>query len=288
MEFPLFFQRRINHDDFHFRHRASYGFMPVDRHLHEYYELVLVKKGHVEYNVEGHTYSLSDGDMILTNTKEIHCPFYMENEYIELYFITVRPLFVAFILAEEFNPFDIFDGRKLGHGNKIDAVYVKSRGIDKLFEDIEAELMTNLPRNKLVVMGKFTELLCKVAEIMQETTSEYRTNRKVHDIVKYINEHLSEDLQAEDLGRRFFLEKNYLRRLFKKETGYAVSDYVQQKRIIKAQEMLGEGENANEVARKVGYNEYTTFYRAFKRVTGVVPGEYKQKNNKNRGMKRED
>ncbi len=277
VEYPIFFEKRINKDDFHFRHRASYGFVSIDRHMHEFYELVLVRQGTVEYNVEGHTYALSDGDMILTNTKEIHCPLYKEEGYIDMYFISAKPLFVPFVLSEAFNPFEIFDGRKLGHGNKIDALHVKAAGIHKLFEEIEAELMTNLPRNKLVVMGKFAELLCKVAEIMQETTCEYRTNRKVHDIVKYINENLAENLQAEELSRRFYLEKNYLRRLFKKETGYAVSDYVQQKRIIRAQELLAEGESANTVARAVGYKEYTTFYRAFKRVAGIVPGEYKQR-----------
>jgi len=272
--FPIFYERRLGGDNFHYLHRASYGFVKLDSHLHDFYELYMVRRGSVDYNVEGHTYSLSDSDLILTNTRELHCPLYRQDAYVEISFITFKPLFTPFVFSESFNPYEIFDGRTLGHGNKIDAEHVKRHGIDILFGEIEAELKTNLPRNKLVVMGKFTELLCRVAEIMQETPCTYRTNRKIHDIVKYINENLDGDLRSESLGRRFFLEKNYLRLLFKKETGYAVSDYVQQKRILRAQELLAAGSAAREVAAAVGYPEYTTFYRAFKRVTGASPGEY--------------
>ena len=274
--YPIFYERRFGGDDFHYLHRASYGFAGPDRHLHDYYELYMVRHGQVNYNVEGHTYSLRDSELIVTNPKEFHCPLYQNESYIEMSFIAFKPLFVPFILSDSFNPLDAIDNRRLGHGNKIDAVHVRDNNIIQLFDEIEAELKTDLPRNKLVVMGKFTELLCRVAEVMPKSSTEYRTNRKVHDIVKYINDNLENDLQAEDLSRHFYLEKNYLRNLFKKETGYTIRDYVQQKRIFRALEFLAEGENANTVARIVGYKDYTTFYRAFKRVTGVAPGEHKQ------------
>ncbi len=278
-EYPVFYDRRINGDDFHFLHRGSNGFLNMGNHTHDYYELYMVRSGHINYNVEGHTYSLGAWDMIVTNTKEIHCPFYEPGDYHEISWISFKPLFIPFVLGETFNPIEILDNRKLGHGNKIDASVVKSYGIDKLFDEIEAELKTELPRNKLVVMGKLTELLCKIAESMQQNSASYKTNRKVHDIVKYINANLNSDLHAEELSRQFFLEKNYLRHLFKKETGYAVSDYVQQKRIIRARELMADGKTAKEAARAVGFKEYATFYRAFKRVTGVTPGEYRQREN---------
>lgn len=94
--------------------------------------------------------------------------------------------------------------------------------------------------------------------------------------IEYINRHYSEgtlglDVVAEKLG----YTASYLSRVFKKDTGVNVIDYINEIRILIARKMLAEGDKkVYEVAEEVGYNNYNHFSKTFKRTTGVTPSQY--------------
>ena len=64
-------------------------------------------------------------------------------------------------------------------------------------------------------------------------------------------------------------------RLFKAQTGSTVHAYVRQRRLLYAAQLIRQGENVNKAAADSGFEEYSTFFRAFRESFGVSPGQLK-------------
>lgn len=87
------------------------------------------------------------------------------------------------------------------------------------------------------------------------------------------NHQLSVDMLAEE----FHFHPVYLNRLFKKEKGVSVSQFIINQRMKMAASLLETGEySANEVAEKTGYSHYTNFYNMFKKYYGMSPAQYQE------------
>lgn len=91
------------------------------------------------------------------------------------------------------------------------------------------------------------------------------------EIIGYIDEHLFEPLSIELLCRRFYLSPAYLHSLLKDALGMSPMRYIRTRRMLAAEEMLRLGEKATSVAQKVGYEDYASFYRAYRAYFGVSP-----------------
>ncbi|MCZ8521305.1 MULTISPECIES: response regulator transcription factor [Paenibacillus] len=104
-----------------------------------------------------------------------------------------------------------------------------------------------------------------------------RTTHIIDRICGFIAGHLHEDLSLVRLAEIHFFNPSYLSRLFKQETGVNLSDYIEQCRIRRAKELLGDGEHKiREVAVSVGYEAAHSFTRFFKKATGMTPQEYRE------------
>ncbi len=94
----------------------------------------------------------------------------------------------------------------------------------------------------------------------------------------YISRNLQEDISIEELAAQMGVSATHLGRLFKKKNGCTLIDYVIQKRIGLAQELLKDpGLSVSTVAFKSGYNNYSYFTKSFKKITGMTPREYRRR-----------
>jgi transcriptional regulator GlxA family with amidase domain len=84
------------------------------------------------------------------------------------------------------------------------------------------------------------------------------------------------DLTVAALARRVGVSERHLARLFRSETGTTVADHVEAVRVETARRLLEDGaEGVGSVARRCGFGTVETFHRAFKRRTGITPGEHR-------------
>ncbi len=101
----------------------------------------------------------------------------------------------------------------------------------------------------------------------------------VIEVMKYIRSHCSdEQLTVREIASHVHLSPSYLSMLFKKEAGKTVSEHIVESRVELAKSYLTNGcIKIYEVAQKVGYNDPNYFAKAFKRITGFSPSEYKER-----------
>ncbi|MNC10524.1 HTH-type transcriptional activator Btr [compost metagenome] len=99
----------------------------------------------------------------------------------------------------------------------------------------------------------------------------------VGKIKHYIAEKLHEELTREQLAAHVYLNPAYLSRLFRKETGMALTDYILQERMRKAaDQLITTDKSISEIAGGLGYGNFSYFARQFRKVYAVPPQDYRR------------
>lgn len=63
---------------------------------------------------------------------------------------------------------------------------------------------------------------------------------------------------------------------FKKETGYTVYNYILQKKLITAKDLIKSGNPIVKTSLQLGFNDYSSFLRSFKKSFGISPKDFQQ------------
>ena len=109
------------------------------------------------------------------------------------------------------------------------------------------------------------------------TGSEDHTNHLIHKAKEYIDNHFQKDMSLDDISRELNISPYYFSKLFKEETGENFVEYVTDRRISKAKQLLRDPEKSiKEICAEVGYSDPNYFSRIFKKYQGVTPTEYKE------------
>lgn len=148
--------------------------------------------------------------------------------------------------------------------------------------DNNPTLMQNLIKNrqrafcdKVESRGIVFQLLSRFFK-QGQSKIEMEDNR-IAKTVLYIRKHLNEAIELEKLAEISCLSKDHFIRLFKKELGTTPLQYINQKKIEKAQLLLITEELAvKEIAFQLAFDDYSYFNRLLKKTTGVTPQEYRR------------
>ncbi len=100
------------------------------------------------------------------------------------------------------------------------------------------------------------------------------------DIQKYIDNHFYETINLVDIAKKYHVSKEHLSRIFKKEVGVSVQNYIIEKRIEYAKRLLMRNGllSIKTISIMSGYLDLQYFYRVFKRKVGVTPSDYRTSN----------
>ena len=118
-----------------------------------------------------------------------------------------------------------------------------------------------------------------IRKTMERINAVERPNDVVEAVKEYIALHLDEeDLSRDTIAQYTFLSPDYLSKVFKKRTGFSISDYLIQERFKKARELLVSTDlSVSAVASAVGYSHFSYFSKMFKKVAGCTPIEYRKR-----------
>lgn len=98
----------------------------------------------------------------------------------------------------------------------------------------------------------------------------------VEQAVDIIMKRYAENISLHSVADQINVNRSYLSRMFKKETGENFTTFLTKVRIEKAKYYLNAGNlKVYEIAEKVGYLNYTYFSKIFKKVVGMSPEEYR-------------
>lgn len=155
-------------------------------------------------------------------------------------------------------------------------VYLYRNGIeaDELFAEDAAVKLKEKALYSVVDMMKWQNYL--IHQALTYTKEVQEAGGMVRKIKDYIREHYREDIGRREVAAAVYLTPEYMAKLFKKDMGISLKDYIHQLRIGEAKRLLAGGTKVSEVAQEVGFDNFSYFSTVFKRQTGVSPNEYKK------------
>lgn len=264
-------------NDYEIFHYFDKAMDRVTLHHHDFYECYLFISGNVTYIVEGKTYSLLPGDIILINSKELHQGIINDKEVpYERIVLWLDQAFLSSLCTETTNLKRCFEDVKR---ENVIRTNVESQQIVKtiLGKLISLEEYSGMGK-ELLYRAYIVELLITLNNILffhhNKINILIQKNSLIDEIIQYINYHLEEEIRIDDLSNHFYISKFHLLREFKKHSGTTIHKYIVQKKLIHAKELILKGTPIIQVYELCGFGDYSNFFRAFKNEYGVTPKQF--------------
>ncbi|GAA0181374.1 AraC family transcriptional regulator [Clostridium sediminicola] len=263
-----------------FHHSIDKAPFEYSTHLHDGYEIYFLISGGATSYIEGTCYSLVKNDILIINTKELHRLFINSDTVYERKVLHFKPEILSIFDFTKYNLLSCFENRKLGHNNLLKGNDKTLKEIDYILTKVEECTKVNTTENQLLVKTYIIQLLIVLNKLYSE--QEISPNFILDDgltsnILNYINKNLSSKITLDLLQEKFYLNKYYLSHYFKENTGFTLIEYLTYKRIMKAKELILKDIPINQLSMTVGFRDYSNFYKAFKKITGLSPSQYKKK-----------
>jgi len=260
-------------EDFRLFHLKDAKGAQMEYHYHDFCKLVLLVSGQGEYTVEDRHYSLRAGDILLIGSGQIHRPEFSEGLEYERLIFYISPEFLKRQSTEDCKLEDLFDGT-FGH-----VLRLEERRYQKVFslaELLEEELTKESFGKSVFGNSLLLQLLVRVGRYRDKGQLHMEERQPISDerikrMLTFLENHLSEELSVEFLAEQFFISRYHLMRLFKKETGQSLYDYLTERRLFFARELIRQGVPATESCFQAGFGSYSSFTRAYGKRFGTTP-----------------
>ena len=231
-------------------------------------KLCLVNSGSALWQIEDHLVAVKEGDVIILNNR------------MKRVFKEVSEASGIALLVVEFEPqlfMNQFQGLLYGKDIEQNNVITGHEEIIRLFKKIEAEAQKKLLYSKIVIGAKLVEML---ALMMRHFDIVEKSNVKIgsdmYRVLEYIDEHYQNDISQQEVADLINMSTTGFSRYFSKCMGTGFAAYIMHKRIQLAIHLLKTGDKTVlEIALECGFNNTASFYKAFKKITNLNPGDYR-------------
>lgn len=260
-------------------YRKSSTSTPVKPHTHNGLEIYFTLTDLPDVLLNSTVSSVSQGSLIVIPPHCVHQLFNQKLTVYERYIITISNNWLSNVLAgdNQLMPYAVssasphiitLPANKTAYLKKYLDTYINAEapnGMSK-YSDFFSSLN--------VLDSYITEgLNSKASKKLNISQSQ----KKVNEIILYINDHITEPLTMDTIADTFHLNKDYLGRLFKEHTQATVGHYISVQRAGLAQSLLAEGHSVSEVQEALGFSSYSYFFKFFKKMTGDSPSHYRKK-----------
>ncbi|MGX8702570.1 AraC family transcriptional regulator [Caproiciproducens sp.] len=246
-------------------------------HYHDFYEIQFYFSDAGTLLVGNKQYEMRCGDVALINIFEPHtfCPAI--HDY-HRFCISMNPSFLLSMCSEQSDLLNIFSPN-----NRSYPVYHlgadEFKNVQRILSEYE---QTSLSQGEDILERAFLYHICahlynSFYDCSHQDLMENQYVAVIAKLVQYICEHIKEDLSLDRLASVVNFSTFHICRVFKKYTGYTLTKYIVSKRIERAKFLLkeGEGMSITDICHETGFNNYSYFYKTFKKITGISPADYK-------------
>ena len=244
-------------------------------HVHSRYEIYVFCSGSAQYLVEGSSYPLAKGSVLIMRPGESHAAKILAGDCYERYAINFSASLLSRVDPKR-QLLRAFDDRPLGRGNLYTAEELGESAVESALKDMHLSPEHGYESYLDLYSRLFSLLRLIDGAFVRRGVSEYKPPESLAEqILSYLNANLFEELSVESLAEHFFLSRSQFCRIFRETSGKTPWEYVTQKRLTAAREMIEEGSSVSAAAEACGYGDYSAFYRAYVKLFGTSPARQK-------------
>ncbi len=251
-------------------------------HCHEYFQIYYLKEGKITHHLENSFAELCAGDVFIIPP---NLPHYIQSSCADLrfYSISFMPSFISEIesgskFVKDFVHYlDEFARENIPPSLTLegdDALFADAL-VQKMMREFSGErtgkdalIKSSLGLLLSIFARAYFDEKCQSIKIRSEREA-------IMHCITYLNNHFSEEITLDQIAKKTAMSKTAFCKSFNAVVGETFKKYLNRQRIECAARLIKSGESISLAARRSGYTDFSTFYRNFKRIYGVSPGEYK-------------
>ena len=242
----------------------SYTEYFIEPHSHDFYEVHFMLSGKTGYAVDGKSYKIEAGEALFLPPSVKHEYKFSEGEPLRMT--------IAFSL-------DTTDGESFLSGQSVGCFPLG----DDLKKRAEALLCAGEGRDVFtphVIGGKMLEILLSLFGAMRVSLPRRRASgedARLCAAKEFVEQNIHRPLGCEEVAKACFLSSKQLGRLFVREMGCSLSDYITEQKLSYAKRLLRMSERSvKEIGLLLGFENECGFVSFFKRHQGISPGAYRK------------
>lgn len=251
-------------------------------HIHNYYEMNLFLEGDIVFIINERRIVPKKGMLFLIDNTQIHGPQKLQSNHYKRAIVHFNPKVAKKFSTPDINLLSCFS--KIDY-KKSDYVILNEADMNKFIHITkkldELERKPDEYGLKVLQGAYLAELLVLVnAQSRLDWEPEHEApsySDNVQDVMQIISEELNNEFSLDVIEKKMNMNRQYMNRIFKKETGLSIYKYFIMKKIAYAKKLILEGYTPKEVSIKLSYQDYSTFLRSFKHVTQMSPREFVEK-----------
>lgn len=246
-------------------------------HAHDYVSIIYILSGSCTYTIQGKSYAVKKGDVIICNPGIFHGKNFTNTEEVSefqvgFHNIHLEHLPKEYLIQEDACP------------------VIQLTTYEQDFYNVYSEIIVEQEKNEPGVHLSLKILIMKLIVILLKETYPYIKKEEhnyfnfesydrttiVNTLLTYFNENYMNKISLDKISKNMYLSPVYISKIFKEETGETPINYLIKIRLEKAKELLEEDRlSIKEVAQNIGYNDAYYFSRLFKKYYGCPPTQYR-------------
>lgn len=232
-------------------------------HSHNMVEVYYFLRGNARFVVEGNIFTLERGNIIVMASGQTHHLLLEPSSVYERMALLIDTAAVP----HEFESINeqIYNGANLFELTKHEQIWFEESFelITKASADTQKNLIFSF--SSMIFSLLSTKLTSKAESNIEDNI--------VKKTIDYINKNLSKELSLEIISNHLYISRVSLNRKFREIMGCTVWEYVVRRRIFSARQRLFLSGSVNEAFENSGFSDYSSFFRAYKKLVGVSPKE---------------
>ena len=255
----------------------SYEEEKLKLHSHSFYELLLCESGNIQYLINNKRYNLQKGDILFIPPGINHSPIIdkkLSKPYKRIAIWASKDL-VDNILKSY--PDFIKDNSYITNNYLVRTPGTNYEYLCNFFTQGYKESKNKNINWEIIILSNTISLISILMRIKNEDF-QYLTSKQnplFDEIISYIQSNYSKKITLENTAHKFHISQSYLGMLFRDNIKISFHNYLQQIRLSKAKTMIESGVKLNLISSQVGFLDYSSFYRAFKKEYSISPSEYR-------------
>lgn len=270
---------------------CSYKEEPIDSkirflHCHDGYEVLMMKRGNVDMQIEDRMITLQPGDIVLIPPYVFHFARQQSTDTYCRVVLNMKEALIQSLIAsnESYRHItDVFyqtpDYHIHVNGSTlrqlIDLACALEAASGSKADAYGATILSKSLLSIILVILNRQAAASSVAPILPQTQAPSMP-KVVTDVIHYVDQNLAGDLSVSGIAESVHLNSVYLTRRFRQYSGLSLQQYIIEKRLAEAKRMLRNGQSPTEVCYACGFNNYSNFSRTFTNHVKISPRQYQE------------
>ena len=255
---------------------------PLVHHYHrDCIEIHFLIKGCARFAAEDKFFTLTGGDIFLTPTNLPHSTGNIPIQAYTVYWVQINLNDKPFLFLTEGWANEL----KTGLAAQKTGIVHRSVSSCKLLDTVFEQITSGSQNKQYQGLSLFIMLLHEISDnkkFDEKKESDEHLPSNINDAISWINEHINEKIDLEDVAKAAHSSLSHFKSQFYKSVGISPGTFINMKKIERAEELLLSGKSATQVSELLGFSSGNYFSSVFKKFTLMSPSEYANKFCKNK------